>query len=134
MKGLLKYSLLLFTLLLVLSCDERQIQPFEQGFLEGKVTIGPLCPVEKFPPDPACEPTEDTYKAWPIVVWTADKKTKIAKIQPELNGNYKIDLPEGSYIVALDKKHRFGMNLPVPINIEPGKTLTLHIDIDTGIR
>ncbi|MEK7081236.1 MAG: hypothetical protein AAB902_02520 [Patescibacteria group bacterium] len=41
------------------------------GFLEGKVTIGPLCPVERTPPDPACQPTEATYKAWQIAVYTA---------------------------------------------------------------
>lgn len=134
MKEFLKYGLLLFTLLLIWSCDERQIQIFEKGFLEGKVTIGPLCPVEKFPPDPACEPTEETYRAWPIVVWTADKKTKIAKIQPNVDGNYKIDLPEGSYIVDLDKQHMFGKNLPATIDIEPSKTTILDIDIDTGIR
>ena len=46
-------------------------QEVTAGFLEGKVTIGPLCPVERTPPDPACQPTEATYKAWQIAVYTA---------------------------------------------------------------
>jgi len=121
-------------ILLASSCDQQQKQVFEEGFLTGKVTIGPLCPVESFPPDPACQPTEETYKAWPIAVWTTDKKTKLAQIEPNLDGTYKFGLPEGSYLVDLEKQHLFGKNLPATINIKPGEMAMLNIDIDTGIR
>ena len=134
MKVILKISLLLFAVLLNWSCDQQQMQIVENGFLEGKITIGPLCPVETVPPDPSCQPSQDTYNAWPIVIWTADKKTKIATIGPDLDGNYLIDLPKGSYFVDLDKQHSFNKNLPVVIIIEPNETLLLNIDIDTGIR
>ncbi len=60
--------------------------------IEGKVA-GPLCPVKSYPPDPRCQPTEETYKAWPIAVYTSDKKTKVAQIEPLVNGTYKIELP-----------------------------------------
>jgi len=133
MKAMIKFNLLLYIVLLNWSCDQ-QTQIFEEGLLEGKVTIGPLCPVENVPPDPACQPTQETYNSWPIVVWTSDKKTKVARIEPELNGNYLIDLPEGSYLVDLDKQHMFGKNLPATIVIEPNETSLLNIDIDTGIR
>ena len=32
------------------------------GILMGKISIGPLCPVETDPPQPGCLPTADTYK------------------------------------------------------------------------
>ena len=134
MKAIVKFSLLLLAVLLNWSCDQQQMQIVEKGFLEGKVTIGPLCPVETVPPDPACQPSQDTYDAWPIVIWTADKKTKIATIDPELDGNYFADLPKGSYLIDLDKQHRFDKSLPALINIEPNETSLLNIDIDTGIR
>ena len=134
MKVIIKFGLLLFAIVLNWSCDQQQMQIVEKGFLEGKVTIGPLCPVETMPPDPACQPSKDTYNAWPIVVWTADKKTKIAIIDPELDGSYLIDLPEGTYHIDLDKQHLFGKNLPVTIDIIPFETIILNIDIDTGIR
>jgi hypothetical protein len=134
MKSTLKFILMIFTVLLLCDCDQSQSQIFENGFLEGKITIGPLCPVETDPPDPACQPTQETYNNWPIVVWTSDKKMKIATIKPELDGNFLIDLPEGSYVVDLDKQHMFGKNLPATIIIEPDKTVLLNIDIDTGIR
>ena len=133
MKAIIKFNLLLYIVLLNWSCDQ-QTQIFENGLLEGKVTIGPLCPVETIPPDPAFQPTQETYNSWPIVVWTSDKKTKVARIEPELDGNYLINLPEGNYLVDLDKQHMFGKNLPAIIVIEPNETSLLNIDIDTGIR
>ena len=133
MKAIIKFNILLYIVLLNWSCDQ-QTQIFENGLLEGKVTIGPLCPVETIPPDPACQPTQETYNSWPIVIWTSDKKTKVARIDPELDGNYLIDLPKGNYLVDLDKQHMFGINLPETIVIEPNETSILNIDIDTGIR
>ena len=58
------------------------------GILQGKITIGPLCPVETNPPDSACLPTADTYKAWATAVFSGDKKTKIKTINPDLSGNF----------------------------------------------
>ena len=39
-------------------CDKKK--NFEKGFLEGTISIGPICPVEKIPPAPACLPTAET--------------------------------------------------------------------------
>lgn len=105
-----------------------------KGFLQGKVTIGPLCPVERVPSDPKCQPTEETYKAWPIVVYASGKKTKITQIEPNLDGTYKLELPVGNYVVDLEKQHTFNNNLPATVIIKRGGVTTLNIDIDTGIR
>lgn len=105
----------------------------EKGFLEGKISIGPLCPVERFPPDPHCQPTEETFKAWPIAAY--QEKTKIASLNPNLDGTYRVELPAGNYVVDLEKSMGIGGgNLPVTITIKAGEITTLNIDIDTGIR
>jgi hypothetical protein len=114
-------------------CDKED-KILEQGLLSGTISIGPLCPVETFPPDPNCEPTEATYKAWPIGVWTADKKSKLGILEPDLDGTYNFKLPEGNYLVALDIQHIFDTTLPEAIEIEADKTVFLEIVIDTGIR
>lgn len=116
------------------SCDQQENQNLEQGLLTGTVSIGPLCPVETDPPDPNCQPTEETYNAWPIVVWTLDKKSKLGQIKPNLDGAYSIELPIGSYLVDLEKQHLFGTTLPVVVKIGENETSILNIDIDTGIR
>jgi hypothetical protein len=107
-----------------------------KGVLAGKVTIGPICPVEKYPPDPNCQPTAETYEAWPVWVWNADKSAKVVQIQPEIDGSYKSELPVGIYIIDLGIQNNGigGSNLPVQIVINSNQTTSLDINIDTGIR
>jgi len=113
---------------------QQQNQIFEKGFLEGKITITPLCPNYRgSDEDPKCQPTEETYKAWPLTIWTSDKKTRVAEIEPNLDGTYKIELLVGNYIVDLEEKQSFG-NLPSTITINSGEITKLNINIDTGIR
>jgi hypothetical protein len=106
------------------------------GVLKGKISIGPLCPVETTPPQPGCTPTAETYKAWAIAVWKLNKTTKVTTLSPTLDGNYRISLPSGKYIVDFDSSvtYRFGSNLPTQITILPNDTTVLDITIDTGIR
>lgn len=118
-------------------CMQQQSNISAKGFLEGKITIGPLCPDEKSHPDFRCQPTAETYKAWPIIIYIPDKKTKVAQIEPNLDGIYKIELSAGNYIVDLEKQQPFGIgggNLPATISINSGEKTALNIDIDTGMR
>jgi hypothetical protein len=121
-------------LFFISACDELITQ--ESGYLEGVISIGPICPVETIPPDPACRPTAETYKAYPVSVWTADSTKKIAQINPALDGSYRMELAPGNYLVILqNNQNRIGgSNLPAEVKIiSQGNTL-LNIDIDTGIR
>ncbi len=115
-------------LFLLLAC-----QPQAKGVLEGKLSIGPICPVERIPPDPNCQPTEETYNAWPIAVF--EGRHKVTNIVVKADGMFSVELPPGTYIIALEKQQHFGKGtLPATVVIKPGKTTTLDIDIDTGIR
>jgi fructose-specific phosphotransferase system IIC component len=57
-----KFFMLLMVgiLILVIGCSLQDKQVLEPGILAGKISIGPLCPVETIPPDPNCQPTEAT--------------------------------------------------------------------------
>jgi hypothetical protein len=106
------------------------------GILAGTINIGPLCPVETVPPNPACLPTAETYKAYPVGIWTADGKTKVITISPDLKGFYSQLLPAGFYLINRETTQTGaqGSNLPLIIGIAGGHTTTLNISIDTGIR
>ncbi len=120
-------------LLLFSGCD-KQAEP-ENGFLEGTISIGPLCPVETDPPAPECLPTAETYKAYPVYVCTPDGSKKIALISPALDGSFKTELAPGKYLVVLDKEQRIGSsNLPQEVTINSFETTLINIEIDTGIR
>ena len=124
----------LLGLFLISGCDKQYTQ--EAGFLEGIISIGPLCPVEKDPPDPDCLPTYETFKAYPVSIWTSDGRRKITRINPALDGSYRIELVPGSYLIKLDREQNTigSSNLPVQASIVAQKETFLNIDIDTGIR
>jgi hypothetical protein len=115
-------------------CDNKK--SLVAGFLEGTISIGPICPVETIPPDPACLPTAETYKAYPVSVYTSDGKTKIAQLMPSLDGAYTSELTPGDYLVVLEraKNNIGGSNLPVMVSITAQDKTLLNINIDTGIR
>ena len=123
------------TCLAVMSgCDSKKA--LVAGILEGTISIGPICPVETIPPDPACLPTAETYKSYPVSVFTSDGKTEIAKLMPSLDGSYSSELPPGDYLIVLEraKNNIGGSNLPVIVSIKAQDKTLLNINIDTGIR
>jgi hypothetical protein len=117
-------------------CDKLQSFSGDNGFLEGVINIGPICPVESVPPDPACLPTAATYKAYPVSIWTANGGRKIKLISPALDGTYLTELAPGNYLVVLDRdRSKLGAsNLPLNVSIMPKENTLLDINIDTGIR
>jgi hypothetical protein len=129
--------LFLAVVILMSGCDVQHFlsQGTTIGNLEGTVLIGPLCPVETVPPDPACLPTAETYKAYPVGIWTADGKQKVRTIEPKLDGRYDVSLPEGFYLVDRENTQAgIGSNLPQVVSIIAEATTVLNISIDTGIR
>jgi len=77
-------------LLYISGCSKYSYQ--ENGILAGTISIGPICPVETIPPDPGCLPTAETYKAYPVYIWTVDGSKKIALISPALDGSFRTNL------------------------------------------
>jgi len=127
--------LILNLIFLMLSCSEQN--KLGEGVLKGKISIGPLCPVETIPPQPQCLPTMETYKAWQTSVWNLNETTKLVNITPDLSGNYQINLPVGEYVVDFENRIKLSIqrsNLPVKIKINNGDSTKLDINIDTGIR
>jgi hypothetical protein len=124
----------LTVLLLSFGCDK--LVSSDKGILEGKISIGPICPVEKDPPEPGCLPTAETYKAYPVSVWTSNGRRKIIQINPELDGSYITDLEPGNYLIILEtgRSNIGSSNLPVEVTIKSDNVTILNIDIDTGIR
>ena len=104
------------------------------GFLQGHANIGPLVPVERFgDPTPIVPP--EMYAARSLNIFQADGSTLVMNVKFDSNGNYRVALNPGVYVVALAKSGiDRGNDLPARITIESGKTIQLDISIDTGIR
>jgi len=107
------------------------------GTLEGKVTVGPLTPVERVGvPSPL--PNPEVFTSRHLIVYAADGMTKVADVPIKASGyygTYSISLPPGTYV--LDVPHQgIGHARPLPkqVTISPGKTTIVDVDVDTGIR
>ncbi|TAK13101.1 MAG: carboxypeptidase regulatory-like domain-containing protein [Anaerolineae bacterium] len=108
--------------------------PAETGWLAGRVTIGPLQPVMQVGvPEPT--PAPEVFAARWVVVLDAQGEEQVAIALLGPDGRYEIELPAGRYVVDINHAGiDSAAGLPVEIEILPGETTTLDIDIDTGIR
>ena len=136
--SILKYLFLsvIVVVTLMFSCT-KQSMVNGNGVLKGKISIGPICPVETIPPLPQCLPTRDTYNAYATAVWTSDKKNLLKTIIPNSDGTYQIDLPAGDYVLDYTIPRTNGVGgstLPTAFSIADKDTLTFNVSIDTGIR
>jgi hypothetical protein len=123
--------LLLCLTLLFVACTP---VPQETGILEGHVTIGPLVPVvREGVPEPT--PAPEVYASRQIVIYSSDGRTEVTRVQIDGQGNYRVELPVGNYVVDIN---RAGIDrakdLPYTVEIVAGQTTRLDVDIDTGIR
>ena len=116
--------------LLVLGCSNEEL---ESGAIEGKVTIGPIVPVER--PGVEYEIPCEVYEARKIMVYGKNHKKLSRQVDIDCNGTYRTELNPGLYVVDIN---RIGIDrspeVPAEVEIRPLKTVRLDIDIDTGIR
>ncbi|HEX9913833.1 MAG TPA: hypothetical protein VGB32_02855 [Candidatus Bathyarchaeia archaeon] len=117
--------------LIVVSAIMVLSQLTKTGVIEGKVTIGPFSPVE-----PSSGPTvpPGTYSSRSILLkpWLG----KTIYIPLDEDGFFHAEVYAGSYQVTLSNCTFLGCSsaLPRTVEVKPGETTVLHVDIDTGIR
>jgi hypothetical protein len=116
---------------LVTGCTPIDYSTETFGYLEGQVTIGPICPVER--PDKPCPVPPEAYAA--REVWVLQGNQLVSRAGLSNTGGYWLALPPGRYTVDI-KRAGIDRSADVPkeIEIQRGKTVRLDIEIDTGIR
>lgn len=138
MKKLLTVSLILLMLLGSLALFSCTPAAQETALLRGAVTIGPIWPVET-PGQDQPVPLE-VFTSRKIMVYNASGEklvTEVALIQigQTAGGYYAVVLSPGVYTIDIN---RLGIDsadgLPLQATLSPGETLTLDVNIDTGIR
>ncbi len=98
----------------------------------GTVTAGPVCPVERIPPDPSCAPRP---VAGAVLVVSDLAGREVARATSSATGEYRIPLPAGSYVLTPQPTQGLmGTPAPVDVTVEAGAPATVDIQYDTGIR
>ena len=101
------------------------------GVLTGLVTRGPMSPVQ----GPGLPPATAPAAGIKLVVYGPGRQ-EITAVQTDAAGQYRVNLPPGSYLIemALEKGRGFTKDLPAAVTITQGQETRLNICIDTGIR
>ena len=101
------------------------------GIVQGKVSIGPICPVERI--DMPCEVNPEVYTSRKAIIYKSDQRTVVQEKNLNSDGTYKFSLPMGEYYVNIIPQG-IGILPPKKIVVIENKTTQLDFDIDTGIR
>jgi len=110
----------------------------ETVLLQGAVTIGPISPVER-PGENSPVPPE-VFSSRYIIIYDESGKRLVREVYFTQIGNgatgyYTAQIAPGTYVVDIN---HLGIdttaNLPVKLTVSADETVTIDIDIDTGIR
>jgi hypothetical protein len=104
------------------------------GTVTGRVVLGPVCPVERIPPDPACAPRP--YKST-INVWSTWTGSSYRPVQTDAKGVFRLSLPPGAYSLAVSRPSGgslFPRCTDLKISVATKRTQNVTVNCDTGIR
>jgi len=99
--------------------------------IQGTVTIGPTCPVQRDPPDPNCN--DKPYQAT-IKVQTADGQKQITQFTTGSDGKFKVSLAPGTYLLVPANAQVYPRAGSQQVTVEKNKYTPVTIMYDSGIR
>jgi hypothetical protein len=100
----------------------------------GTISAGPVCPVEKSPPDPQCAPRP---VAGAVLVATNASGEEVGRTTSAADGTYELVITEtgAALITAMPVAGLMGTPAPVSVTVTgPGEVQHLDLQYDTGIR
>ena len=101
------------------------------GYIAGRVTIGPFCPVEIV--GHPCQVPPEAYTSRSVIVYDSNGTTTNEKGNLDAQGNYKIAVGPGNYFVQISPAG-IGAGEKKPAIVKSFETTVVDFDIDTGIR
>ncbi len=118
---------LVLVIVLLAACAPSQAPATDSG-VEGRVTMGPMCPVMRL--DQPCP--DQPYQATLTVLNLAGKK--VAQVQADVNGLYQIALQPGDYILHPESPNVMPHAQDQPFTVIAGQFTKMDIVYDSGIR
>ena len=103
--------------------------------MEGHLKIVVIRAVE---PDNMPQASPETYAEYPLIILSQDGKREIARLTADKSGNYRVALPPGAYILALQERsgeeraaERIHAN-PQPFTVVSNQTVRVDMRILIG--
>jgi len=106
--------------------------PAPQGFLEGHLKIVSLKEVELADGSVPPKATAGNYADCPLIILSQDAKKEITRVTADENGNYRVALPPGDYILDVQGRARKHVRWkPQPFTVVSNQTVRVDMAIDT---
>jgi uncharacterized membrane protein len=115
------------TIILLATCSAQQSAPADSG-VAGQVFIGPMCPVVQM----GQECPDQPYQA--VLTVNSLEGERIAQVQTDEQGRYKIPLEPGNYILHPESPNVMLFAAEAAFIVEAGKFTQLAVHYDSGIR
>ncbi len=104
------------------------------GFLEGRLRILAFKDVE-LAEENQPKFSDGNYTDYPLVILSRDGKNEIARITADENGNYRVALPAGDYLLDVqDRRRRHVRAAPQSFTVVANQIVHVDMNVDTGIR
>jgi hypothetical protein len=104
------------------------------GFVQGHLKIISPKEVELADETPS-RATAENYAEYPLIILSRDGKKEIARVTADENGNYRVALPPGDYVLDVQNRRRRHVRAaPQPFTVASNQTAHVDMNIDTGIR
>jgi hypothetical protein len=118
---------------LVLAGSATSSDALPLGAMEGHLKIVSPRAVEPSDNMPRPGVAPETYAQYPLIILSQDGKKEIAHVNPDENGNYRVALPPGAYI--LDVQERAAKRIhakPQPFTVVSNQTVRVDMNIFAG--
>jgi hypothetical protein len=99
--------------------------------VEGLVTIGPTCPVERYPPDPSCA---DRPYATTLKIVRARSHAFVKRFESRSDGRFRVHLVRGRYLIEQTGTASLPRLAPVAVTVHSDRFTRVNLMFDSGIR
>jgi hypothetical protein len=124
-----RFALLSAAILILGACGRGASGEASSG-IEGRVTIGPTCPVER--PDSPCPDAPSV-----ATVRVLSGSDVVATGTSAKDGTFRIAVPPGTYTVEADPASGSAIARGIPVNnvvVHEGEFTHVDVTVDSGIR
>lgn len=115
------------------NCEFTACPEVKTSGINGTVLLGPMCPVERIPPDPKCD--DRPYKT-DLVAKSPDGTQIFQQFSSDENGKFSIILSPGEYIISSAENANIFSHCTSnrTIKVVANQYVLADISCDTGIR
>ena len=115
------------------NCEFAKCPDIIMGTVKGKVTVGPICPVER--EGVPCPVPPDAYTSREVILYASDGITVVKSMHFFADGTYFFNVTPGTYVLNIPRQGIGGSgDLPKTVTVKPGEMIEFNFSIDTGIR